>query len=112
MSEMEEIMSFSPSDLSGKNILFVVPKSSGIDEEEYVEMGSVISIDPDHEKAFVCFMYHGYKSATDPIPFSHILAVHDENGGHLKIENFSGPSIDLRGKAPFGTHKMKAELCE
>ncbi|XKT75201.1 MAG: hypothetical protein ACJKSS_00205 [Patescibacteria group bacterium UBA2103] len=104
-------MNFSLSDLSGKQILFIVPLSSGISEEEYVEMGSVISIDPDHEKAFVSFLYHGYKSAADPIPFSHILAVYDENGERLKIANFSGPSIDLRDKAPFGTHKMEARAC-
>lgn len=100
-------MTIEPSNLIKRKVLFYVPIALKIQDEEYVERGSVISVDTKRKNAMICFMYHGYKSETADIPFSHILAVYDKDGEHLVIDNFSGPSIDLRNKAPFGTHKPK-----
>ncbi len=100
-------MEITPDFLIKRNILFVVSESLGIQVGEYVEKGTVISVDKDQETATVCFIYHGYKSATEEVPFSHIYSVEDlENGTHLRICSFVGNCHDLRDKAPFGTHKI------
>tara|TARA_B100000745_G_scaffold173343_2_gene113575 strand:- start:6259 stop:6579 length:321 start_codon:yes stop_codon:yes gene_type:complete len=100
-------MEITPDFLIKRNILFVVSESLGIQVGEYVEEGAVISVDKDQETATVCFIYHGYKSATEEVPFSHIYSVEDlGNGTFLHMCGFKGNCHDLRDKAPFGTHKI------
>ena len=104
-------MEITPEFLVGKPILFLVPLSSGIKETEYLESGTVASIDKKRQTAMIHFLYDGYKNACEDVPFSHIQSVLDEeNGKHLEIEIFSGKAHDLRGVTPFGTHKI-AETC-
>ena len=104
-------MEITPEFLVGKPILFLVPLSSGIEETEYLESGTVASIDKERQAAMVHFLYGGYKNACEDVPFSHIQSVLDEeNGKPLKIEIFSGKAHDLRNMAPFGTHKV-AKTC-
>lgn len=99
-----------PSFLKGRNILFVADKQFNvftIDQKDFITDGSVVSVDEERNQALVCFLYHGYKSATENVPFSHILSVVDEkNGSPIKIDRFSGTGHDLRGKEPFGSHAL------
>lgn len=92
--------------LIGKNILFIVPLKAGVSSKEYIEEGSVLSAYDSSEEATVCFMYGGYKSTCEIVPFANILSVLDTEGSDVKIDVFSGKGHDLRGKAPFGTHLL------
>lgn len=56
--------------------------------------GTVVYVDRPSKKVSVCYL-EGYKSYTDSIPFSDMLAVYDEKGKMMHFDNISGPSQKL-----------------
>lgn len=100
-------MNITPQFLNHRQVLFVVDPSLGIEAHPFVNVGRVESIDTAERIAQVSFMYHGYKSTVERVPFSHILAVYDlDHPTVVRMYNYSGQGHDLRGVEPFGSHKL------
>ena len=76
--------------LNNKEILFQVAGGG-------IEQGSVVFLDEKEKKLSVVWLY-GYKSYTDDIDASQVVAMPDECGIIQEIGQFRFKGIDLRGK--------------
>ena len=85
-------------------VVFYVTTCTGGKEEVYD--GNVIYVDKERENVCVCYL-EGYKSRSDVIPFSKMIAKYDENGEEMLFggcirgksvlleEEYEGESADL-----------------
>lgn len=75
----------------GENVVFKVNPYG--DREDTFD-GHVIYVDDEHKIVCVSYMY-GYKSLSDDIPYSKMLAVYDEEGEYQRFDNVHGTGFLL-----------------
>lgn len=90
-ADIENVSTVKCSELeTNRSVLFYL--YSNIHKKKIPEVGHVVQINKNNKTITICYLY-GYKSQTDDIPYTDIIATYDKNGTFIKFHNISGTSV-------------------